>query len=171
MASVGAPVFDDSLPRLARFAVTNLPQRALDLRQKMEQIRCDLASNVTHLSDDAKTLTDYRYYVRQHPWISLGAAAAVGLLLVPRKTKQQPMSTDPAVLEELLKKNQLVVQTKSEVNQKRGLIATGASLLAAAAMKAAMNYAQKKATERLINYAHAREQATRTPVSYPTHPR
>lgn len=147
-----------------------LSQRAIDLRQQMEQIRCDLAGNVSHLSDDAKTLTDYRYYVRQHPWITLGAAAAAGFLLIPRKAKQQ-FSTDPAILEELLKKNQLVVQTKSEVNQKRGLFATGVSLLAAAAMKAAMNYAQKQATERLINYAHVRQQATTNPASNPSRPR
>jgi hypothetical protein len=135
----------------------------------MEQIRCDLAGNVSHLSDDAKTLTDYRYYVRQYPWICLGAAAAAGFLLIPRKTKQ--VAPDPALLRELLKKNELVVQTKSEVNQKRGLIATGVSLLAAAAMKAAVGYAQQQALTRLSSFGHAQPHAEPVPVNYPKQPR
>lgn len=149
--------------------MTNLSQRAIDLRQQMEQIRCELAGSVSHLSDDAKTLTDYRYYVRQHPWMTLGVAAVAGFLLIPRKTKQ--VVPDAALLQDLLKKNELVVQTKSEVNQKRGLIATGASLLAAAAMKAAMNYAQQKAMERISSFGHTPQRADPMPVSYPKQPR
>jgi hypothetical protein len=143
----------------------------------MEQIRCDLADDVSHLSDDAKTLTDYRYYVRQHPWLSVAVVAAAGFVLIPRKTKQ--VAPDHAVLEELLKKNQLVVQTKSEANQKRGLIATGISLAAAAALRAAMGYAQQKAMAGLSNFGHggfgssgqSREQPAGQPASYPPQPR
>lgn len=157
--------------------MTDLSQLAIELRRQMEQIRCDLADNVSNLSDDAKTLTDYRYYVRQHPWLSVAVVAAAGFVLIPRKTKQ--VAPDHAVLEELLKKNQLVVQTKSEANQKKGLIATGVSLAAAAALRAAMSYAQTRAVAGLSSFGqsgsrHSRGQSHEQPAgqtSYPPQPR
>jgi hypothetical protein len=139
----------------------------------MEQIRCDLAGNVGHLSDDAKTLTDYRYYVRQHPWLTLGAAATAGFLAIPRKAKQlNYVSPDPEILAALLKKNQLVVQTKAEATPKRSLLATGASLLAAAAMRAALSYAKKQAVDRLANFGQTKEtRNVHNPTMYPPQPR
>ena len=35
--------------------------------------------------EKARTKFDWRHYVASHPWVSLGTAAAVGYLLVPRR--------------------------------------------------------------------------------------
>lgn len=143
--------------------MNQLSKDAWSLRQEMEQIRCDLAGDVSELADDAKTLADYRYHVRQHPWIALAAAAAAGFVLVPNKSRK--LVPDAAALEKLIKKNQLVVQTKSEINQKKGLVATAVSLAAAAAMRAAIGYASQTVSSKLTAAQQTPAQTGAEPMS------
>ena len=121
--------------------MSELSNEAFELRKQMEHIRCELAGDVQDLAGDAKTLTDYRYHVRQHPWSALAAAAAVGYMLIPNRTHK--LVPDAKDLRKLIKDNQLVVQTKSEINQKKGLFAMAVSMAAAAAMRSAIGYASE----------------------------
>jgi len=149
--------------------VNKLSSEAIELQREMDQIRCDLYGDMNDLRADAKQLTDYRYHVGRHPWIALAAAAAAGFVIIPQRT--QKLIPDTKTMQELIKQNQLIVQTKSEVNQKKGLIATGVSLLVAAGVKAAINYASQTATAKLAAYGQPQPAAPAERVSYPTRPR
>src|SRR5437763_1024954 len=63
-----------------------------EVQLRMAQVRADLQRSAEGLKHNAQTLTDWRYYVRQHPWLAVGAAGAVAFLAVPRRTK--PVSLD-----------------------------------------------------------------------------
>lgn len=58
--------------------------RVRDLRLQMAQIRAAGRENAENIVDSARRSTDWRYYVKQYPWATIGAAVAVGYLLIPR---------------------------------------------------------------------------------------
>ena len=64
-------------------------QSAQDIQRQMSQIRRDLDEQVDDIVDSAREitekLTDWRGYVSSHPWLVLGAAAAVGYWVVPTR--------------------------------------------------------------------------------------
>jgi hypothetical protein len=51
----------------------------------MRNIRGSLSEHVDEVVKKARREFDWRHYVAKHPWMSLGAAAAVGFFLVPRR--------------------------------------------------------------------------------------
>jgi hypothetical protein len=51
----------------------------------MQEIRGNLSEHADEAIRNARREFDWRHYVGNHPWTSLGAAAAVGFLLVPRR--------------------------------------------------------------------------------------
>lgn len=53
------------------------------IRQRMEEVRCDLDEDVQEIVEGARDMGKWRYYVRTYPWICLGAALAAGYLIVP----------------------------------------------------------------------------------------
>jgi hypothetical protein len=55
------------------------------LRGQMQDIRRDLNDCADAVLKKARTQFDWRHYVASHPWTALGAAAAVGFFLVPRR--------------------------------------------------------------------------------------
>jgi hypothetical protein len=69
------------------------PQTTLEataIRQRMEEVRCDLDNDVQEIVEDAREMTDWHSYVKSHPWICFGAALAAGYLVVPpRPSKLQ----------------------------------------------------------------------------------
>ena len=67
------------------------------IRQRMEEVRCDLDEDVQEIVEGARDMGDWRSYVRTYPWICLGAALAVGYLIVPGRTwGTQPDAQAPA---------------------------------------------------------------------------
>lgn len=61
----------------------NSPQTTA-IRQRMEEVRCELDEDLQDIVEGARGVGDWRSYVRAYPWVCLGAAAAVGYLIVPR---------------------------------------------------------------------------------------
>ena len=69
------------------------------IRQRMEEVRCDLDEDVQEIVEGARDMSDWRSYVRTYPWACLGAALAVGYLIVPRlSVGMQPDTQTPAAL-------------------------------------------------------------------------
>ena len=77
-----------------------------DICRRMEVVRRAAVEEVETIVQSAKTLSDWRYYVKNHPFLLAGAAAGLGFLLIPRKkAKQDPRGDDTKELIELLKKH------------------------------------------------------------------
>jgi hypothetical protein len=77
----------------------------------MQDVRREVSDDVKGIIRSAKTLTDWRYHVRHHPWLCAGAALGIGYLAVPRK-KHLP-TADARQLAELLKKYHVAVQPQA----------------------------------------------------------
>ena len=65
-----------------------------DLQSRMEELRRDLGRNVEETVENARVMLDWRHYVASHPWLCMTAAAAVGFLLVPRRTHYTQLGRD-----------------------------------------------------------------------------
>lgn len=115
-------------------------QQADELRRRMEGVRTDLDHDVEGIVENAKTLADWKHYVRSFPCGSVAAAAALGYFAVPQKL--QVLRPDFETLEKLADKNKLVVtsEPKAEAEKRGGIAAYALSLAGTLALKAAMNY-------------------------------
>jgi len=60
------------------------------IQQQMKEVRDDLDKDVQEIVEGVRELSDWRSYVRAYPWVCLGAAFAVGYLIVPRRRVQSP---------------------------------------------------------------------------------
>ncbi len=74
----------------------------------MQDVRQDMGHEVHAVVERAKELSDWRYYVRQHPWICIGSAVALGFLAMPNRSAR-PGSPDVQRLVSQLKKHGLTV--------------------------------------------------------------
>lgn len=89
------------------------------IRDELQRVRRRLLSEANAVAGGARELADWRYYVRRFPWGAVCAAGALGYLAVPRRL--QVMSPDVKTLEQLAKRNHLVVETKPASAQKSTL--------------------------------------------------
>ena len=67
-----------------------------DIRRQMAEIRSQLHRDMSKVVGVASVVTDWRTYVRDQPWLSLGAAFALGYILVPRR--ERPLISMPAAV-------------------------------------------------------------------------
>jgi hypothetical protein len=111
-----------------------------DIVKRMQDVRRDVGVNVQGIRDSAKTLSDWRYYVKNHPWMCVGAVAAAGFLLVPGKRKAAP-TEDAKELVELLKKHNLNAAPTAAAS--KGLAATVIGMAAPFVVRAATQAAQQ----------------------------
>src|SRR6476659_2736536 len=58
-----------------------------DLENELAALRKSLAHDASAAGSDARTLTDWRYHFRAHPWLLCGGALCLGWLLVPRRVR------------------------------------------------------------------------------------
>lgn len=127
-----------------------------EIQQQMRQVRRELGEDVQEIVENARTMTDWRHYVRTYPWVCLGAAAFAGYLIVP--SRQRIAAPDPQAIAEALKNHKVVVQSapaKAEAKATmRGQIVgmvTGALFQAGAA--ALKQYAARQLAEALARHS------------------
>lgn len=60
------------------------------IKQQMQVVRHEIQEDAEQLADSTRQLTQWREYVRAHPWLCLGGAAALGAVLAP--SRRQPAS-------------------------------------------------------------------------------
>ncbi|MHB8972871.1 MAG: hypothetical protein ACYC3X_17755 [Pirellulaceae bacterium] len=77
-------------------------------RARMQQIRCDIDRDVEDMVDSARSLIDWKHYVRTYPWMCLGTAVAVGFLLAPKRSAVR--RPDLTTLAELARPGHLVAK-------------------------------------------------------------
>jgi hypothetical protein len=100
----------------------------------MQQLRCEIDGDMEDMAASARSMVDWKHYVKTYPWVCLGAAVALGFLIVPKRSRV--IRPDLATLTEPARTGHLVVKPASAATH--GLIDV---LLAAVA-----NIAVRKAT-------------------------
>jgi hypothetical protein len=139
-----------------------------DIRRRMAELRNDLSCDVREVGRSARAMADPRYYMKRFPWASMAIAAAIGYLLIPKK--KQVISPDPEMLAELVRKNQVKVDTSKASKDSQGMLKSLLVMGLTWAAKTGTNYiahqlmnAQtKKAAE-----APASEAAPNSPIEEP----
>ncbi|HEX5104768.1 MAG TPA: hypothetical protein VFV87_13195 [Pirellulaceae bacterium] len=98
-----------------------------EIQREMQQVRVELREDMQVMVQSARELTDWTYYVRTYPWACMGAAAAIGFLIVPPRTPV--IRPDPKDLLELVKDQKVTVK----MEEKRAAPSFAGSLLRMAA--------------------------------------
>ncbi len=128
-----------------RLAARHAAARDADaVRHDMAGVRCAFDENVQELVTNARQLVDWRYYVKAAPWGAIGAAIAVGYVLVPRRVQiVQPNAEEIA---KLAKRHQIVVEHKAKAEAKKsGPTQIVLSMIANAMLRAATAYVSQQA--------------------------
>jgi hypothetical protein len=119
---------------------------AEEIQHSMREIRAELRDDVKELVDSAHEMTEWTRYVRAYPWLFVGAAVAVGYLLVPHR----PIIVQPDAdgLIELAKRHKLVVKMDESAAQKRGggLLGQLVSVAAAALLHGGLKFVSSELT-------------------------
>ena len=106
------------------------------IQAEMRQVRTELRADVREIVEGARVMADWRHYVRQYPWLTVGVAAAVGYFLVPaRPVVIKPSSKD---LIELAKAHKLFVDASPRPQQRPGMLGSLAGMAMSAVMQSAM---------------------------------
>jgi len=133
-------------------ATSELAAKADRVRRDMRCIRRELGDNVEELVENAERLMDWRYYVDRYPWATVGAAALIGYLLVPRRIVTLP--TDQHSLTQLVDRIAPAIappeKQKPQSSWLSNLISMGTGLL----MRAAAGYATQQLSKAFAQPAH-----------------
>jgi len=106
------------------------------IQAEMRQVRTELRADVREIVAGARVMTDWRHYVRQYPWLAIGASAALGYFLVPTKPVViKPSSHD---LIELAKAHKLFVDPSPKPQQQQGLMGSLTGMVMGAVLQTAM---------------------------------
>ena len=114
-----------------------------EIRRQMCSIREQLPHEADEVIAGARQLVQWRYYVREYPWASLGVAAALGYLAIPRRL--EIMRPDPADIAKLAKNNQLVVRQQPETAQRRSMVDTAVAMAGNALLRASVAFVSQQA--------------------------
>jgi len=106
----------------------------------MAQIRRELHSDVREVVASAEAVTDWRRYIRNAPWVALGASFAIGYILVPRRHKASPPSVVAVVPTDAAQVREAVSEVKAK-SPRKGLLGMAFGLLGPIAVRAAQGYA------------------------------
>ncbi len=55
-------------------------------RARMQQVRGDIDRDLEEMVESARSMVDWKHYVKTYPWVCLGTAVALGFLLVPKRS-------------------------------------------------------------------------------------
>lgn len=108
----------------------------------MSTIRQELDDDVQEVVAEARQLTDWKHYVRDFPWVTLGAAAAVGYLLVPRRL--EVVRPDAESLAKLARRDGFVVEHRPKQSAGPGLLETFASMAGRILLRTALTQASQQ---------------------------
>jgi hypothetical protein len=57
------------------------------MQERMQGIRGDIDQGLEDVSASARSMVDWKHYVKTYPWLCMGTAAVLGFLLVPKRSR------------------------------------------------------------------------------------
>jgi hypothetical protein len=126
--------------------------QAETIQQQMRQVRRELREGVEEIVENARVMTDWTHYVRTYPWVAVGAAAAVGYLLVPSRTPV--IQPDVSSLLELAKHDKLVVKVDPSEPSKPGMLGMVAGMVTSTVLQGGMAILNQHLHQFIDNLAH-----------------
>lgn len=140
-----------------------LEDSAEAIRRRMAELRQELTSDVNEVSRGARELASPMYYVRRFPWAVVAGAAAVGYMLIPKR--RHAVTPDAEMLAELVRKNQVKVETAKASSESQGLARSLLVMGLTWGLRTGLNYLGQRMTS-AVNNAHEDSRAPRpTPSS------
>lgn len=133
---------------------------AREVVERMATLRREISSDVVQVTESAKAMTDWTFYVRKFPWAAVGAAAVAGYLLVPRKKTSVVPTEDQ--LAALAKNKEFVAAATQQLKPPESLLKGLAATFAAMAAKAALSYATEQIHARAAAHQHEPAASART---------
>ena len=104
-----------------------------ELQRQMHRVRTSLGVEVHDLVENARAITDWRRYWRNHPWAWCGAAAILGYVLVPPRRFGQ---ADVRTVAELTRAEvERASGASAAAPQRRGIVANLTSMAMGFAVK------------------------------------
>jgi hypothetical protein len=133
----------------------------------MAELRRELVYDVQDVSRSAKAMASPSFYIRKFPWATLIVAAGLGYMLIPKK--KQVVQPDMEALAELVRKNQVNINTSKAATESRGLFGSLAVMGLSWAAKAGMNHLiQQMTTADAKRKTKSPSAAPSSPVDEPT---
>lgn len=93
---------------------------------RMQQIRGDIDQDLEEMVESARSMVDWKHYVKTYPWVCLGAAVALGFLIVPKRSTV--IRPDLAALTKLARSGHLAVKPAGMRGVVDALLATAANI-------------------------------------------
>jgi hypothetical protein len=132
------------------------------IRRRMAELRRELTCDVRDVGRSARAMADPSFYVRRFPWATVAVAAAIGYMLIPKK--KQIVRPDPELLAEMVRKNQVKVDTSKASKDSQGLVGSLLVMGLSWAARTGMNYMVQRLT------TPAREGQRKSGEEYPPAP-
>ena len=121
---------------------------AEDIRREMQLTRQRVRAEVTEVVAGARQFADWRFYPRQFPWATVGAAAALAFAAIPKRANV--VRPDSETLEKLVRSHKLLLEAKSaEAPAKKGVAAAMVATLGSALLRYGLQYASRQIGQRL----------------------
>lgn len=118
---------------------------AREIQARMDELRRGMRVEVSEVSQRAKQVVDWRYYVRRFPLATAGAAVLAGYLLVP--ASKQIVRPSDEQLERLAHAGRLHLYASSRDAKQRTATSRALLMLGTMAARAAMAYVGKRVGE------------------------
>ena len=124
----------------------------------MHTVRTELREDVQEIVDNARVLAQWQYYVRNYPWLCLGAAAAAGYLLVPPRI--HVVRPDAKAVADMVRQHQIALKTEVMPQPAPSLLGQLVNMAAGALLQGAVTVASGQVNQfmrRLATEAPPRE--------------
>ena len=112
----------------------NDPPLDENVRVRMQGIRCAIDQDLEDVSASAHRIVDWKHYVKTYPWVCLGTAAALGFLIVPKRSTTRYV--DIATLTKAAMTGHPVVEPPRSAP--RGMVGTVLATVASIAVRSAI---------------------------------
>jgi hypothetical protein len=137
--------------------------------RRMAELRRELACDVQDVTRSAKAMASPSFYIRKFPWATLAVAAGLGYMLIPKK--KQVVQPDMKALAELVRKNQVKIDTSKASNETQGMLKSLMVMGLSYAAKSGMNYLIQQMTTNGTTAKKSPTAAPSSPVDEPSNAR